>query len=156
MPTPKPVTLADLVRDIKTAIQNAQQQTPDILITKAECSLKATLSGGPKGGLTLGPVQIGGKYVRSQIQTLSLTLTPVPRVAELMSPASDALTKGIAAISAAANEAASSEPRFGLNEATVEINFGIDASGSVTVFVGGEVGEQNVHTLKLTLARPVQ
>jgi hypothetical protein len=147
------VTLVGLVHDIKTAIQNAQQETPDILITKAECGLKTTLSKGPKGGVKLGPVEIGGKYVWTDIQTLSLTLTPIPRVVELFSPASDALTQGIAAISMAANDAASSEPRFGMDEATVEINFGVDASGSITVFAGGEVSDQNVHTLKLTLKK---
>jgi hypothetical protein len=147
------VVLVDLVHDIKMAIQNAQKQAPDILITKAECSLKTTLSKGPKGALKLGPVEIGGKYVRTEIQTLSLKLVPILSTVDLMSPASDALTQGIAAISKAANDAASSEPRFGLDEATVDINFGVDASGSITVFGGGEVSDQNVHTLKLTLKK---
>lgn len=146
-------TLVDLVKEIKTAIQDAQGQNPEILIAKAECELKTGLVAGPSGFIELGPIKIGGKYAESEIQTLSLSLTPVPPTVELFGRAADALTQGIAAISKAATEAASSAPRFGLDGATVEIKFGVDANGKIEFVIGGGVERNTAHTLKLTLKK---
>jgi hypothetical protein len=149
--SPEPDALVSAVSDIKAAIQNAQQLTPDILISKAELDLKTTLEAGPNASFKLGPVEFGGKYTASQVQTLSLKLTPAPRLVEPKSLASDALTAGIVAVNLAAKAAASSAPAFGLDEATVEINFGTDKSGKVTFIIGGEGESTNTHTMKLTL-----
>ena len=148
-----PDALVSAASDIKTAIQNAQVLTPDIMITKAQIQLKTTLEAGPNASFKLGPVEIGGKYTSSEIQTLSLSLTPLPKAVALMSAASDALTQGIVAVSRAATLAASSEPAFGLDEATVDLNFGTDKSGKVTFVVGGEGESTNTHTMTLTLKK---
>jgi hypothetical protein len=151
MPENKPDALVAAVQEIKTAIQNAQLQTPEIVVTKAAVVIKTTLTGGPNATLKLGPVEIGAKYSLSQIQTLSLTLTPAPKEIELFGTMSDALTSGIVAICNAAREAAISEPPFSLEEATVEVNFTTDSSGKVTFVLGGEIGHEVTHTLRLTL-----
>jgi len=148
-----PDALVSAVKDIKSAIQNAQEQTPEIIISKATLELKTTLTAGPNASFKLGPVEFGGKYTSSQIQTLSLTLIPIPKVVELYGPAADALTQGIIAVSLAAKEAASAEPAFGLDEATVELNFGTDASGKVTFVIGAEGDNGTTHTMTLSLKR---
>lgn len=143
--------LQDLIRDVKLAIQNAQLRTPDIIVTKAELEIKTTLSGGPGIEGKIGPVEISGQYSKSQIQTLSLVLVPKPSAIELMGPRTDSLTDAIALISSAAREAAASEPRFALNEATVELNFAVDKSGKAMFIVGADISTTNTHTLVLTL-----
>jgi hypothetical protein len=143
--------LVQLVQDVKTAIQDAQEQTPDILVTKAELTLKTTTEAGPGLDIKLGPVEIGGHYTTTEIQTLTLVLVPMPKVVALMSPAADALTASIVAINAAAREAARAEPRFGLDAATVSLNLGIDKGGKVTAVFGGGINANNLHTLTLTL-----
>jgi hypothetical protein len=145
--------IVSLVSDIKRAIQNAQLQTPDLLVTQADLEIKTTSTAGLRvGGFKWGPVELGGSYTQTQIQTVHMTLTPAPAVIELMSPPTDALTEAIASISAAAREAALAEPRFVLKEATICLNVGIDADGKLTIVVGGEAGSNNVHELKLTVS----
>ena len=147
----QPDALVKLVQDIKQAIQDAQIETPDIIVTKATLEVKTTTESGPNAGFKLGPVEIGLHYTETQIQTMTLVLTPIAKVVELMSPPADALTMAITAVSAAAQEAARAEPRFGLQEATVSLNIGLDKGGKLTAVVGGGISANNVHTLTLTL-----
>jgi hypothetical protein len=113
--------------------------------------VKVTISGGPHAGFKWGPVEFGGHYTETQIQTLNLKLAPVPKLLELMSTTSDALTDAITSISSVVHEALRSEPRFGLDEATVSLNVGIDEGGKITVIAGGGINSKNAHTLTLTL-----
>jgi len=144
--------LVDLIRSIKYAVQNAQLRTPEITIDKAELELKTVFSGGVSAAAKLGPVDLGGTYSDSEIQTLSPALVPAPPDVKLMSPASDRLTEAIVAVSNAARAAATSEPRFELSEATVEIKFGVDKTGKAQVFIGADIALSRSNTLTLTLS----
>ncbi|MBV8593962.1 MAG: hypothetical protein JOZ27_06665 [Caulobacteraceae bacterium] len=143
--------IVSLVQAVKAAIQDAQDETPDIVVTQAVLEVKATTEGGPAVGFKWGPVEIGGAYTKSQVMTLSLTLTPMPKVVELMSVPEDALVAAIASVSEAARAAVASEPRFGLEQAVVTLNIGVTKSGKLTAVVGGGVSSDELHTLTLTL-----
>ncbi len=140
---------ADVVRQLKKAIQEAQLRAPDIVVTRADLQLKTTLSGGPGVDVSFHALELSGSYVRSQVQTLTMSLTPHPPAIELMSPVSDQLADAIATISSAARDAAVSEPRFDLQDATIELNIGVDKHGKAMVIAGGTVDSANYHTLTL-------
>lgn len=141
--------LADVVRQLKKAIQEAQLRTPDIVVARADLQIKTTLSGGPGVDFSFHALELSGSYVRSQVQTLTMSLTPRPPAMELMSPVSDQLADAIAAISTAAREAAVSEPAFDLQDATIELNIGVDKQGKAMIIAGGTVDSANYHTLTL-------
>jgi hypothetical protein len=143
--------LVHLVQELKRAIQSAQSRTPDIVVVRAELEIKTTTAAGPSGSIKWGPVEIDGHYTESQIQTLCLALTPVPKSLTLMKPAADALVDAIASISAAAHESISTEPRFSLEQGLISLNIGIDKGGKLSVVTGGGINSNNVHTLNLTL-----
>jgi hypothetical protein len=143
--------LVDVVSQLKEAIQRAQEQTPGVQVTSAQIQLKTTMSGGPGVDLTFHALQLSGSYSRSQVQTLTVTLTPRPPALELMSPVSDQLADAIAAISSAARQAAVSEPKFDLQDATIELNIGVDKQGKAMIIAGGSVESSNYHVLTLTV-----
>jgi hypothetical protein len=143
--------LISIVRQLKKAIQEAQLRTPDVTVTNAEVELKTTLSGGPGMDLTFHALELSGSYTRSEVQTLTISLTPHPPAMELMSPVSDQLVDAIAAISSAAREAAVSEPRFDLQHATIALNIGVDKQGKAMIVVGGSADSSNYHTLTLSV-----
>jgi hypothetical protein len=143
--------LIDIVRQLKRAIQEAQSQTPDITMTSATVELKTTLSGGPGMDVSFHALELSGAYTHSEIQTLTISLTPHPPAIELMSPISDQLIDAIAAISSAAREAAVSEPRFDLQDATITLNIGVDKQGKAMIIVGGSAASSNYHTLTLSV-----
>lgn len=141
--------LISIVRQLKSAIQQAQLQTPDVTVASAEVELKTTLSGGPGVDLTYQALKLSGSYSRSQIQTLTISLTPNPPAIQLLSPISDQLVDAIASISSTAREAVTSEPKFDLQDATIVLNIGVDKQGKAMVIIGGSVDSSNYHTLTL-------
>jgi hypothetical protein len=143
--------LVKLVQELKLAIQNAQSRTTDLIVSRAELEIKTTTTIGPSGALKWGPVEIDGHYTESQIQTLCLALTPMPKPVRLMKPTADALADAIASISAAVHESVSTEPKFGLDEGTVSLNIVVEKGGKLSVVAGGGINSNNVHTLTLTL-----
>ncbi len=151
MAVTKSEEIVALVRDLKSAIQQAQLQTPDIVVTRAELELKATLTKGPGVEAKFQALELSGHYTRSEIQTLNLSLTPKPPAVRAFSPVSDQLADAIATISFAAREAANSNPKFDLQESSVSLNIGVDKGGKAMVIVGGTAESSNYHTLKLTL-----
>lgn len=120
-------------------------------LTSATVELKTTLSGGPGVDASFHALQLSGSYTHSEIQTLTISLTPRPPAIELMSPVSDQLIDAIAAISSAAREAAVSEPKFDLQEATISLNIGVDKQGNAMIIVGGSADSSNYHTLTLNV-----
>jgi hypothetical protein len=143
--------LVTIVQQLKKAIQEAQLRTPDITVATAQIQLKTTLSGGPGVDFSFHALEISGNYTHSEIQTLTISLTPHPATIEIMAPVADQLVEAIASISSAAREAAVSEPRFDLQGATIDLNVGIDKEGKAMIVIGGSAASSNYHTLTLTV-----
>lgn len=143
--------LVSIVQQLKKAIQEAQLRTPDVTVTTAEIQLKTTLSAGPGVDFSFHALEISGSYTHSEIQTLTISLTPHPPAMEIMAPVTDQLVDAIASISSAAREAAVSEPRFDLQSATVDLNVGVDKEGKAMIVIGGSAASSNYHTLTLTV-----
>lgn len=143
--------LIALVNDVKTAIQHAQDQTPDVAVTKAELELKTTFSGGAGVDWKIAALELSGKYTQSEVQTLHLVLTPQQSRLVPFSKVSDRLADAIAAISSAAKAAADSQPSFTLEASTVTLNLGVDKGGKAMIVAGGSAASSNYHTLTLTI-----
>ncbi len=149
--------MADLVKQMKLAIQQAHGSLDEggIRISKVDIEIKTALELSGEAGLTLKivPVDLSGKYERSEVQTITLSMVPEPPSVDLMAPVSDELKGAIEVVSKAVQEASASKPAFGLTEATVGLNIGVTKDGSIKVLVGGKARETSTHSIKLTLCR---
>jgi len=94
----------------------------------------------------------GGKLTRDDTQTIELKLTP-RKGAEAFGKedVSEKLVEAIRSIRDSASDAAASEPRFDMSEASVELNFEIDKHGEINFIVAGAGDKTTSQTVKLTL-----
>jgi len=150
-------TVSDLVKQIKTAVQSAQQPLEEsgLTITWVGLEIKTTIvaSGQVGAKFKIIPVGLSGRYEHSEIQTITLSMVPAPAGIELMAPVSDDLRDAIDVVSKAVQEASRSSPVFELKEATVALKLGVTKDGSIEIIVGAEAKDTTTHSVTLTLRR---
>lgn len=150
-----------IVAQIKKAVLALDKDAPAnggrITITEADLTLEAVLTkdvGGDFKFKIFGHDLGGGtKLTKADTQTIEVKLKP--RAADAMAFGDDEIaTKLLAAMRAirdGVSHAASDEPRFVLEEGSVELNFEVDKDGNLDFIVAGERKSANTQTVKLTL-----
>lgn len=150
-------TPLNLLKDVKKAIQRAQEQLDqhNIEISKLDIEIKTafTKSAGGKLKLSVIPLELSGNYTTTDVQTLSLSLLPRESPVELLGGVQDELTHAIELINSTVEEALTSEPVFDLSSAMINLNFGVTKNGKISVIAGTKGGRERTHTVKLTLKR---
>ena len=152
-----------VVQQVKQAIIQAHVSGPDddLVVTKV--------------GLQLGNVSVRGAGIDAKLQipvinkdvgggwktewtsanTVDISLKP-PKIAGkvhgLKEDLISDLARAIVVIRSAVRAGASGQPSFELDEATVELAFGVSNNGSITLLAKGEAGKTTTNTLKLVLA----
>src|SRR4051794_21976443 len=152
----------DIVTQIKKAILALEKDAPvnegRVTVTEADITLEAvvTKSGGPDAKFKIFGHDIGFKGELSKEDTQTIEIKLKPRAADAMAFGSDdvseTLFEAMRAVRSGVAHAASDEPRFALDEATVELNFVTGTDGSIDFVIAGERKTANTHTVKLTLA----
>lgn len=151
-------TARDFIREIKAALQKVQRSLDSeaLSIKKLELELKTTVTKIVGGGFSIKIIDLEAHHQREDEQTLTIALVPAADGVDLMAGVSEELTEAILAIAVAAKEAADTEPKFALDEATISIAVGMTNDGKVKVFVEGSGSRENTHTATLTLKRQGQ
>ncbi|MDQ1279509.1 MAG: Trypco2 protein [Thermoproteota archaeon] len=157
----KPNTIVELISYVKQAIQEAQIKVKNIKVVKVDLEIKSSLQKGIGADGKISwlpiPINISGEYSQASIQTISMSLVPeekpISRKVKGGPNVAEELASEIENIANGASEAANSEPRYTLSEATATINFGTDKSGKIIIFIGPEYKNAIAHTIKLTLKR---
>jgi hypothetical protein len=146
--------IVELVRQVKAAVISSQAANAEQGIRVGEVGLELKTVFSYEGGLAvklLKLVEIGTNVSKENVQIISLTLTPaVTRVKKVIS-VEESLVEGFEVVRTAVHEAAASAPAFGLKEASVCINLGMAADGSIKVFVGAGAKWESTQTVKLQL-----
>jgi hypothetical protein len=151
----------DLIVDqVKKAITEVDKDTPPegpaLTIKDADLTLSLVHTG--KGGVDAGFKIFGhdlgftADRTKADTHTIDLKLKPSADVMELgHQDVQQSLVDAMRAIRDSVARAAASEPRFALDEASVELNFQVDDDGTFSFIVVGEGKRSNVQTVKLTL-----
>jgi hypothetical protein len=142
------------VQNIKAAIAASQERLENagLDVSKVELALETALTWEVGVGFKIKIVDIGAGVTRASTQTLTLDLTPAKTAFEELGVSiEEALRDAIVASAAAAKEAALTEPRFELDQASVALQIEISKEGKVSVFVEGGGEKATTHTLTLTL-----
>ncbi|TAJ43814.1 trypco2 family protein [Methanofollis fontis] len=150
------MSVVDLVRDVKTAILEAQDRLDERGITISRVDLEVmtafVTSAGGEIGLKIIPIELSGQYSRSQMNTIHLSLTPlVPEQVERISELGSELVRAIEVISTAAHEAPATKPEFLLDHAEVILQFATDVSGHIRLFAGAGQEAGWAHLIRMTL-----
>lgn len=155
------ITIVDLIRQIKTAIRQAEDRDPDkkLAVAKVDLEIKATFKKeiGASGKITWLPVpiELSAHYKQAEIQTISMTLVPDQGPVLMGRGVADELADAIQVVRIGVEEAARTTPPFVLKEAVVSLNIASTSDGKVQVVAGGGIDAENTHLVKLTLAAPV-
>jgi len=149
--------LTALVREIKTAIQEVQNQIKNegYAIAGLDLELKAIVkrTAGVDVKVELLSVGVSGSIQQSEVKTITLSLVPKPAEPPMgaLLGAQDELATAISVIAAAVREAAASEPIFALDEASVTLAFGINKEGKLAMVIGAAGAHELSHSMKLIL-----
>ena len=154
-----------MVDQIKRAITIVRNDSDpgdrDITITGAALTLNVVVTNDVGGNLRfrLFGHDLGGGVTLSSAdtQTIQLDLTPVTSdEVEFLGDGENVsvkLVSAMRAIRASVQRASAAKPRFGLDQASVELNFQVDKDGTIDFIVAGSAKKTNVQTVKLVLAR---
>lgn len=150
-----------IVAQVKKAIieveKDAPSEGPQLQIKAAELTLNAVVTkdlGGDFSFKIFGHEFGGGvDLTKADTQTIKLKLTP--DLSEAMEfgteDVSARLVEAMRSIRDSVARAADEEPRFALEEASVELNFQVDKDGKISFIIAGEGKKTNAQTIALTL-----
>ena len=146
-----------LVREIKKAIQNAQNHLDNyhLMISNLELEIKTKINMASGGELKLGivPVELSANLSKTDIHTITISLTPVESSVELLGNVEDELTNAIKLVGMTIQEAATSTPAFELENSTINLNFGVSTEGKISIIAEAGGARESTHTIKLTLKK---
>jgi len=151
------VTVAELVQVVKKAVDHVQRDG-SVTISRIELNMKTVLERSAQGEGTFlwNVLTASGSVKDEEIQTLNLKLKPSPPGTHGLN-AEDLeyeLTVAMNAIKIGVNEAERSEPRYTLEEATVEFNFSVTQEGQILIYkFGGSTRNERTHGLILTMTK---
>lgn len=152
------VSLVEIIRIIKAAVAYVEADE-SIRITQMEINLKTALEDNGQGGLVVRVLTLGYTVQDSEVQTIQLKLIPDSNDdhgdTDEKHSVEDQLIVAINTIKIGVKEAQAAEPVFQLQEATVELAFGVTEEGKIEVAKFGRSRKGSVtHTIKLTISRP--
>ncbi len=159
--------IEEIIRQVKDAIdlagriEAAQGDRATVTIEKLELTLKAVAERSAGGDFKLKvPFDFsGGVDARQQeVQTVQITLVPPPPVvAKGLAPPDlkNSLVEAILSVGDGVRAAAQGEPKFGLEGASVELNFVVGSGGSISLVVRGAARSEMTQTVKLSLRSPI-
>jgi len=144
----------NLVKEIKAAIQNAQLGTgaSGLAVKKVDLELNTVIE--KTGGINIVKIlsfDISAEYKKEEINIIKMSLVPEPSSVKLMGSVQQELEESIRLVNTVLQEAALSAPVFELNEASIELKFGVNKSGKVEVIASGSGKSALTHTIRLTL-----
>jgi hypothetical protein len=151
-----------IVTQVKGAILELEKDSPaggaQIQLKSAELTLNVAVTksvGGDFKFQLFGHGFGGGaELTKVDTQTITLKLKPHGALAFAAVPGLQArLVNALRAIRDSVAAAAISEPKFDLDETTVELNFEIDKHGEISFIVTGEGKTVNAQTITLTLGK---
>jgi hypothetical protein len=151
----------DIIEAVQDAIKiagiSSTDDDRDLRITSVQLVLHTVASRTAGGGADfripfLGMTfKVGGSVTRQDTHTLDLTLVP-PEPGQLPEVRDDdvaaVLAESISTIRGVLALASGGDDPFGLQAATVELNFAVTRDGSITVGFNGELHGQVSHTLR--------
>jgi hypothetical protein len=152
-----------VIAGVKRAIKAAQQSdgvTQAVNIEKLELTLKGLVEKGASGELKIRiPVidvslGIGTEITSKELQTIQLTFVPVKAMTRSGSPTEafeKELVKAIRDIREGIKKAATIEPKFSLQSASIELNFEVNSKGEIALFAKGSGKSEVAQTVKLFL-----
>ena len=143
----------EAVRNVKSAIAQSQSRLDEagLAVSKVQLALETELTWQAGVGFKIKIIDLEATHTRARSQTLTLDLTPGPPLEGLGPSLAEQLEEAIVATAAATKEAASTQPRFRLDEASVALQVAIGNDGKVSVFVSGGGEKKTTHTLTVTL-----
>jgi hypothetical protein len=148
-------SVSDLVSQIKLAVQQAQSslEKSGVRITRIDLEIKTALEASGEAGMNLKiiPMDLSGKYKRSVLRTIRLSMVPVPATIQLFAPISDELRDAMLVVCEAVQQASGSQPKFQLTEAIVGLAIAVDKEGAIKVIIGSAVDESTTHNISMTL-----
>lgn len=146
-----------VVGNVREAIQQAGAQSSGATVTAVDLTLTSVMT--QSLGLDLKfklfghdvGIVLGGTRVSTQ--TIDVTLTPPKAVQSLGAvDLTNRLAVAITTVSEAMVSATANGEGFGASQATVEIDFELDAHGSIDFMVTGDDKKSATQKVKLTLA----
>lgn len=154
------LTVVELVKQVKEAIRLAEERVPDkkLAVTKVDLEIKTTFKkqAGAEGKINWLPVplELSAHYRQSDVQTISMTLIPEqgPVLMGKAESFAEELADAVQVVKACVEEAAATDPPFGLKESTVTLNVVTSKDGKVQIIAGGDMSSENAHTVKLSLS----
>jgi Trypsin-co-occurring domain 2 len=150
-----------IVGEVKKAILTLAKDPPTngtvVAVTKADLTLQAIVEkqfGGDFKFKIFGH-DLGTSFGLTKADTHTINIDLEPTAAEIAAfephGIADDLVEAMRAIRDSVAHAEANEPRFKLDEATVELNFEVDKYGTINFVVTGGRKTANTHTIKLTL-----
>lgn len=160
------IPVDEVVAQIKAAIKaanvSAVNHGRDLAVTSVTLRLNtvATRTAGgsvdfrvPLIGMRL---KLGAAATWRNSQLMEMTLVPEEsRFPETRATAVDvALVEAIETIRAVMARAAGGDDPFTLQDSAVELTFGLDADGTISLGLDGELKDETTHTMRMTIALP--
>jgi hypothetical protein len=150
------IGLVQSIEDALTEVRGRHKQL-GISLVRAELSLKVETKkvAGLDIDLKIVPVEIGGSAEWTSAQTFELDLTPVGSAGDLGAKVvTDELARGIIAMASAASKINDLHRKtWNVGEMKVLVEFGVEKSGKIKVFVGGEGASNRAHSIALTFIK---
>jgi len=150
-----------IVAQVKGAIleleKDAPSQGPRLTLKAADLKLNIAVTKDVGGDFKfkLFGHDFGGGVDLTKVDTQTITLSLTPDASAAMAfgveDVQTRLVNAMRAIRDSVARAAISEPRFSLDDATVELNFEVDKDGKISFIVTGEGKKTNAQTITLTL-----
>jgi hypothetical protein len=151
----------EIIGQVKKAILEVDKDAPpsgsQLTIKEADLTLNAinTGKGGVDAGFKIFGHDLGFTADRTKAETHTIELKLKPSAEDAMAFGTEdvqaELVNAMRAIRDSVANASASEPRFALDEASVELNFQVDDDGTIKFILVGEGKRSNVQTVKLTL-----
>jgi hypothetical protein len=159
------VSVDSLIDAVKAAVKEAGISAADtdralrVVSIQLNLTVVATTTAGAKLEFKIPfvgmNVKLGGAATTKNTHTIDITLVP-PDLApghELRDGGVDeVLVEAVETVLALVDRAAGGEDPFLLKESTVELSFAITETGSISLGIDREAGDEVTHKLKITLA----
>lgn len=159
------LSVQELIETIKQAIKTANLSSTDLdrelRVASVRLTLNAVATRSLGGGLDFRipfigmPVKLGNKMTKQDTHTIRISLVPpdlIDRPELRGGDVESVLVDAINTIRAAVASAATGEDPFTLIDSSVDISFGVTATGAISLGVDGGLTNETTHTLTLGLA----
>jgi len=125
-------------------------------IDTLDLTLKTYAKVGAGGSIKFNIFEFGADYAKEDTQTIQMTFEP--KIEGEIGPLGEAdietsLVNAIMEIKESMRAAALERPEFKLKNASVDLNFVVDAQGKISLVLKGQKEKQTTHALKLTFSR---